>query len=152
RRREPGFRKHPAAAFEETRTAAEAIGDTVSPDELRRLFTLLGHEKILIVILDEFDRVEDARVRRAVADTIKSFSDHSVLATIIIVGVAETADDLIAEHQSIERVLVQVQMPRMQPGDMVEILEKGTARLHMTIDEGAARFIASLSQGLPYYT
>ena len=150
KKREAGFQSH--VIFEETRSAAEVIGERVTPDELRRLFTLMGQGKILIVILDEFDRIEKTATRRAIADTIKTFSDHSVPATIILAGVAETADELIAEHQSIERVLVQVQMQRMPANELIEILIKGTAKLKMTITDDAARFVASLSQGLPYYT
>lgn len=149
KKRQIGFQN--LSLFEETRSAAEAVGSTVSPDELRRLFTLLGDGKILIVILDEFDRL-DQQTRRAVADTIKTFADHSVPATIIVVGVAETISDLIAEHESIERVLVQVEMLRMRSDDLIDILHRGTKLLGMTIDDNAARFVASISQGLPYYT
>jgi Cdc6-like AAA superfamily ATPase len=148
KKRQAGFQK--LTLFEETRSAADVIGDKVTPDDLRRLFALIGDDKLLIIVLDEFDRLKQT-ARRAIADTIKTFADHSVPATIIVVGVAETIDDLIAEHQSIERVLVQVEMPLMTGEDLIEILHMGTARLNMTIGEDAARFIASLSQGLPYY-
>lgn len=150
KKRQAGFQN--LTLFEETRSAAEVIGDKVTPDDLRRLFTLIGEDKILIVILDEFDRLDKPIIRRAVADTIKTFSDHSVPVTLIVVGVAETVDELITEHESIERVLVQVQMPRMESAGLIEILQKGTARLKMTIADDAAQFIASLSQGLPHYT
>lgn len=150
KKRQAGFQN--LTIFEETRSAAEVIGDKVSPDDLRRLFTLMGEGKILIVILDEFDRLEKQVARRAVADTIKTFSDHAVPVTVIVVGVADTIDDLIAEHESIERALVQVQMPRMDADELIEILNKGTVRLNMKIQDAPARFIASLSQGLPHYT
>jgi Cdc6-like AAA superfamily ATPase len=150
RRRQPGF--HSLAILEETRAAAEVLRDDLSPDDLRRLLTLIGHEKILIIVFDEFDRIEDPLTCRAIADTIKTFSDHAVPATVIVVGVADTIDDLISQHESIERVLVQVQMPRMEPGELVEILRRGTERLKMTIDDDAAQFVARLSQGLPHYT
>jgi Cdc6-like AAA superfamily ATPase len=149
KRRQAGFQNY--SLFEETRSAAEVIGDKVSPDDLRRFFSLMGDGRILIIVLDEFDRLNRS-ARRAVADTVKTFSDHSVPVTIIVVGVADTIDELIAEHESIERVLVQVQMPRMDQAELMEILHKGTARLNMTIADDAARFIASVSQGLPHYT
>lgn len=149
KKRTAGFQN--LTLFEETRSAADVVGANVSPEDLRRLFALLGDGKILIIVLDEFDRLTQLS-RRAIADTIKTFSDHAVPATIIVVGVAETIDELITEHESIERVLVQVQMPRMQQAELMEILYKGTARLNMSIAEDAARFTASLSQGLPHYT
>lgn len=149
KKRTAGFQN--LTLFEETRSAAEVVGPDVSVDDLRRLFTLIGEGKIMIIILDEFDRL-DQPARRAIADTIKTFADHAVPATIIVVGVAETIDGLIAEHESIERVLVQVEMPRMDAVDLTQILHKGAFRLGMTVTEDAARFVASLSQGLPYYT
>ena len=124
----------------------------VTPDDVRSLLTRVGAHQLLLVILDEFDRLPTDRVRRAVADTIKTLSDHTVPATLVIVGVAETVGELIAEHESIERALIQVLMPRMKPEELHEILEKGTAKLGMQIEESAKTEIATLSQGLPNYT
>jgi hypothetical protein len=84
------------------------------------------------------------------ADTIKGLSDHAVDTTIIIIGVADSIDDLIAEHKSIERALVQVQMPRMSQGELFSIVEKGFAQATMKIDFEAKCQIAALSQGLPH--
>src|SRR5262245_45608562 len=64
KRRQAGFQ---LSIFEETKQASEVIGDKVSPDELRRLFTLMGDNKVLIIILDEFDRLTRSGTRRAVA-------------------------------------------------------------------------------------
>ncbi len=92
---------------------------------------------------------------------IKTLSDHSVGCTLILVGVADTVDELIAEHQSIERALLQVRMPRMSRDELIEIIDKGLAILNrtidnealmMTINDAAKQRIASLSQGLPHFT
>jgi hypothetical protein len=53
---------------------------------------------LVIVIFDEFDRLRDQIARRTMADTIKALSDHDVRATVVIVGVADTVDDLVAEQ------------------------------------------------------
>jgi hypothetical protein len=67
----------------------------------------------------------------------------------VLVGVADSVDELIAEHQSIERALVQIHMPRMSEAELVEIIEKGLAKAGMSIDPDIKKGIASLSQGLP---
>jgi hypothetical protein len=59
-----------------------------------------------IVILDEFDRLDDEDIERKMADTIKTLSDNSIEVTLIIVGVADSVDQLIGEHQSIDRAIV----------------------------------------------
>jgi hypothetical protein len=45
--------------------------------------------------------------------TIKTLSDNasSIKTTLILVGVADSVDELIGEHQSIERAIKQVPMP-----------------------------------------
>jgi Cdc6-like AAA superfamily ATPase len=148
KRQAPGFQM---SVFEETVKAADVVGGNVTPDEVRRLLTLLGEEKLIILIFDEFDRIQDLDTRRAMADTIKALSDHDVEATIIIVGVGDSVDEIIAEHRSIERALDQIQMPRMRREEVFELLRNGVGRLTMGITHQAQLRIALLSQGLPHY-
>lgn len=147
RRQAPGFQM---TVFEETVKAADVVGDTVSPDQVRRLLTLLGDNQLVILIFDEFDRLE-VDARRAMADTIKALSDHDVEATIILVGVSDSVEALIEEHRSVERALDQIQMPRMHREGVFELLTKGGERLNMTFTHQAKLRIALLSQGLPPY-
>lgn len=121
----------------------------VSPDDIRHVLTRLG--KCLIVI-DELDRITDTATTTLLADTIKNLSDHAIGTTLVLVGVADSVDTLIAEHRSIERALVQVRMPRMSQTELFQIIEKGLTASEMTIEEDAKRKIAALSQGLPHYT
>lgn len=124
--------------------------EDINPNSLRFLFRQLSNK--VIIIIDEFDRVTDDDTKRLLADTIKNFSDYKVDTTFVLVGIADSVDDLIAEHQSVERALVQVNMPRMTSAELKEIIAKGTANLKMEIDRGAQLQIVKLSQGLPHYT
>lgn len=121
----------------------------VSPDDVRQALTRLGES---IVIVDELDRIEDPQFSRQMADTIKTLSDHSVPTTVVLVGVADSVDELIAEHRSIERSLSQVHMPRMSPPELRAILDKAYTTVGMTVSTEAADRIASLSRGLPHFT
>ena len=121
-----------------------------SPEDIRYLLQRVGGRLLLVV--DEYDRLEDGSVSRLMADTIKALSDHSVNATIILVGVADTVDQLIAEHQSIDRCLVQVHMPRMSSEELADILDKGLFQVGMDIEDTARFLVTFLSQGLPHYT
>lgn len=118
------------------------------PDSIRQMLTNLSQGSIPILIVDEFDRLSQ-RVKAAFADTIKSLSDHAVNATVILVGVPDSINDLIREHQSVERALVQIRMPRMSEQEIAEIVNNGLQRLGMSIDADAMSRIVSLSQGLP---
>jgi len=147
-----GFGRGPKS---EVFTAAAAMlpdhSIPISPDHVRRGLTLLAQYATPIIIIDEFDRLP-AEPKRAFADTIKTLSDHSVGATVVLVGVADSVDQLISEHQSVERALVQVRIPRMSPTEIRAIIEKGLERLGMSIAPSALHKISLLSQGLPHYT
>jgi Cdc6-like AAA superfamily ATPase len=137
--------------FEETVKAADVIREDASPDEVRRLLSLLADTGMLIIIFDEFDRILDDMTRRMMADTIKALSDHDVPITIILVGVADSVDDLISQHESIERAIVQTKMPLMSISELEQIIDNGMSRLQMTIEKGAKREIALMCQGFPHY-
>jgi DNA polymerase III gamma/tau subunit len=122
-----------------------------TPDNVRRALSIVSQIYIPIIILDEFDRLSDA-VKHSVADTVKTLSDHGVDATIIMVGVADTVGELIREHASVERAMVQVPMPRMSEVEIAEIITKGNQQLHLTVTGAAQKTIRVLSQGLPHYT
>lgn len=131
-------------------TVAEQLPDDIGPDDVVAILEALS-SVLLILVIDEFDRISNARVRTAIADTIKTLSDHTIDATIVLVGVADSVDELIEEHQSIERALVQIRMPRMSTGELHEILDNGLRVLGMSMDPQAKQEIASLSKGLPHY-
>lgn len=137
--------QHSAIAF------VNHVPERITFDDVRRLLALLTTASIPVVIMDEFDRM-NAETRRMISDTIKMLSDHTIRATLVLVGVADSVDQLIQEHESVERAVVQIQMPRMSRPELHEILEKGMQRLGMRMDNTARSYIALLSQGLPTYT
>ena len=115
---------------------------------LQRLCTVVED---VVIIIDEFDRIKSADAIAGLADTIKNLSDNAIAATIILVGAAHSVDQLIAEHSSLKRALVQVRIPRMSLAELHEIMDLGFTQLQMKILPGAKRLIAGLAQGLPHY-
>lgn len=122
----------------------------VKPDDIRYALNRLPEKSI--IILDEVDRLKGDQITTLLADTIKNLSDHSVNATLVLVGVADSVEELITEHKSIERALVQVPVPRMSRTELGQIIDKGLERTHLTMDEGAKDWVTYLSQGFPYFT
>lgn len=135
-----------------SRTVLDMLPETLTPDVVRRILEKLSIGNFLVPIFDEFDRIECPETSILMADTIKGLSDYAVDTTVIVIGVAESVDELIKEHQSIERALVQVPMPRMSGEEVSEIINNGLKRLTMRIDESERNNIVYLSQGLPYVT
>jgi Cdc6-like AAA superfamily ATPase len=141
-----------ADEIESSHSVIDALPDTLNPDEVRRVLTELARGVTLVVVFDEFDRIQTHALTVTMADTIKMLSDYSVPATILLIGVADSVDELIKEHESIERALVQVPMPRMSDDEVREIISNGLARLKMQIDQDALDHMVNLSQGIPYIT
>jgi energy-coupling factor transporter ATP-binding protein EcfA2 len=120
------------------------------PEHVRHALQRLGSRTLIVI--DELDRLEDDDALSLLADTIKTLSDHSVPVTLVLVGVADSVDELIGDHLSIERALTQIHMPRMSVSELEEIVDKGLSELDMAIASDARRRIARLSEGLPHYT
>lgn len=149
------FRPKRGAGFVARTTAepvdlVELLGGQVFPDNVQHVLSLL--QPHALVIIDEFDRIRTPDTRTLLTDTIKTFSDYSADATIILVGVADSVDELIRGHQSVDRALVQVRLPRMSRNELNEIVNKGLQSIQMEITSDALEYISSLSQGLPHYT
>ena len=111
-----------------------------------------SRQRAIAIFIDEFDRFRHPDGRVLFADTIKALSDRVVSSTIVLIGVADSVGELIREHRSVERALVQIQMPRMSASELAEIATNGIAAASMTIAGGAVARITALSQGLPHYT
>lgn len=120
------------------------------PEDVRYL--LQAEQDTRLIVIDELDRLEDDEAMSLLADTIKTLSDNSVDATLVLVGVADSIDELIGDHQSIERALVQVPVQRMSQKELREIIRKGLEQLNLSIEPAAQSQIAYLSEGLPHYT
>ncbi len=135
----------------EENTLEDLLSDSVDirPEDIRYY---LERIQDILIIIDEVDRIHDDRTIRLMADTIKTLSDNSLRTTIMLIGVADSVNELIQEHLSTERSLVQVRMPRMSVEELSEILNKGYSELQLTINDSAKNKIIRLSQGLPHYT
>lgn len=125
-------------------------GIPLSPEDVR--YTLARESVPAVIVIDELDRFDDDESLSLLADLIKSLSDHNVPSTLVMVGVAESIDELMGEHESIARSLVKVRMPRMSRRELIQILEEGWPRAGLTATEEAEARITILSRGLPHFT
>lgn len=144
--RRTGFRAQPA---EEQLDLAELLPEVLRPADIVSAARTLGRT---VVILDEFDRLQGSETARAFADTLKALSDADADMTVVIVGVGRSVTELIGEHESVERCLKQVGIPRMSDAEADSIVTTGLARAGMTIQLEAKERIIRLSQGFPHYT
>ncbi|MFZ7096098.1 AAA family ATPase [Luteimonas dalianensis] len=135
----------------ERRVVAEDHAAQITPDDVILELSSFGANSTPVIMIDEFDRIADSRATTLMADTIKALSDYSSKATVIIVGVAEDVGDLIEGHRSISRALLQVKMPRMDQGELSQIIESRYGKCGLKCDDEALWKMTFLSRGLPYY-
>lgn len=132
-----------------------SLCDLLQKDEVlttQRIVEILSNIDSPIIILDEFDRLEnDLFNKKIFTDTLKLISDTLPTATIIIVGVSEDISNLILEHESIERNLGQIYMPTMSTEEIKEIIQKGEEPLNLLFDDDVIDKIVELASGYPHF-
>ena len=104
-----------------------------------------------IFVLDEFDRADKATLGHSVIETIKSFSDAGIRATLVIVGVADSLDDIMGYHESIRRNVCGISMRLLSDTEFTELIDIGCRRTGLSFSGEASARIASLSQAIPYF-
>jgi Cdc6-like AAA superfamily ATPase len=141
-----------ARVFEELGITVDSTNwkyEPPAPDSIRRI--LSKHGETVFIVLDEFDRIEDDDTLSLMADTIKALSDHVAPSKLVIVGVADSIDQIIGEHESVQRAIEEIPMPRMTQEELSGIIDKGLEALGMSISDDARRHIGRLAEGLPHY-
>lgn len=149
------LRRSRGMGFGRSETLTERSLSTLVPSELKPddIRVILGDlPEPVTFIIDEIDTLVDDLAMPLMAHTIKGLSDYAVKSKIILVGVADTVEDLVKEHRSIERSLVQVRMPRMSRNELFEVINRALVKVSIEIDPDAKQVIAHLSHGLPHYT
>lgn len=136
---------------QEMATHRMADFDGTDPNDVRLMVQSLPNPAVIVI--DEFDRVPlSTDARRLMADTIKLFSDTGIGSTIVLLGVADSIGELIAEHQSISRNVAQIAVEPMTTTELSDIIRKGYDRVGLGYADSLPRQIAELSQGYPHYT
>lgn len=120
-----------------------------NPEQIRRIFANLDPGSV--IILDEYDRWDDDDGLSLMADTIKTISDNRTAAKLVIVGVADSIDQLVGEHESVQRSFHEVPMPRMSSDDCAAIVDGGLSELSLRIAGDVRGVVVGLSEGLPYF-
>jgi hypothetical protein len=138
-----------------TRAGVENFEQLLPPDEigvptLIQTFEKL-HDKHVILVIDEYDRVTNEATKNKFAELIKNMSDASAPVTLLLIGVAENVDELLGKHPSLQRTLVTIPLPLMAPREIAGIIESGERKSGFRFDPAVREKIVELAQGLPYH-
>ena len=121
----------------------------IGPSDVAAVFELLKTHAVFII--DEFDRVGGDETKSQMADLIKNLSDNNSRVTIVLVGVGDSITGLIGEHPSVQRNLVQIELPPMTEDELTAIIRRGCDLIGLIPAEDVLTEIASLSDGFPHY-
>lgn len=124
--------------------------DSLDSTDIQHVFENLTTR--LLIIFDEFDSITNDETKTKMADTIKALSDNVPNVTVLIVGIAGDVINLIGEHPSLERCLIQIQMPRMSDEELAQIIDNGLKKLELEIIQNVKEKIIEYSSGFPHYT
>lgn len=122
--------------------------DLTQNDVIRRM-SEFKQNTIPIIVIDEYQQFKDTVGAGYISETIKALSDASCHATIIVVGVGDTVDDLVRGHKSITRCSEEVLMPRMHNDELHDLLWARVNQLGMKMEGDAKWKIITLAKGLP---
>ena len=104
----------------------------------------------ILIIVDEFDRIQD---KTGLASILKSLGPEGV--TFALVGVANTIQDLIFDHESVARQLADgaVHIEPMPEPELREIISRAMGLLDdkYGFTEDATKWIVSIAKGHPFY-
>jgi len=104
----------------------------------------------LLMVLDEFDRVESSEFRLSIAELIKGLSDRASRVQVMIAGVARNLTELVDHVPSIQRNILALPVFRMTDVEVRELIQIGEERSDLRFEEAARNAIVTAANGLPY--
>jgi Cdc6-like AAA superfamily ATPase len=109
------------------------------------------HDRHVILVVDEYDRVTAEETKAKFAELIKNMSDATAPVTLVIIGVADDVRQLLGKHPSLQRTLVTVPMPLMTRREIDGIIAIGEEKSGLRFDPWVRQTIVDFAQGLPYH-
>ena len=145
-----GFEKE-STSYSKPYTISDLLGTQKNQSSvLHKALQIMPSRSILI--FDEFDRLGKRFNISQFVDHIKDISDNYTEMTFIVVGLAQTINELITEHQSLERNLMQIQLLLMTDDELSGICKTGIRRAEIQMEESIIRKIVKYSCGFPHFT
>lgn len=144
--------------------AVFAEGAVASEHETSRVYKVVTHDLAPafvaetlraakgLLMIDEADAIPRVGDKKKLAELIKLLSDNGSTFKLLVVGIADTANDLTGGHPSVQRCLKETKLGRMPDRELAQIVEGGAAKARLEFDPSAVTAIVHLSSGYPHFT
>jgi len=132
------------------------MGEVQCPRSLNECIRLLSavarlHSQSPIVVIDEFNQVEDKAEQLQFANVAKGLSDDHVPLALIFCGIGGSPEDLFAANPSAYRNFHTVHLDRLPWPGRLEIIDAAAKHLGIDIDSTSSYRIGSVSDGFPHF-
>lgn len=104
----------------------------------------------LVVVIDEIDRMATSE-RTKFAELIKNASTEAENIHFILCGIGANVEELIGEHLSSARMIEPVEVPRLTPGQIIEIITNATEDIDFEVHREFLIRISVVSDGFPHF-
>ncbi|WP_165843964.1 ATP-binding protein [Phenylobacterium kunshanense] len=139
-----------ATEAEKGATLADLLpAEPLTPRKFGDLASKLTGTRVLI-ILDEFDRVDSGAFRRDVAELIKNLSDRLGRVQLVLAGVAADLTELVEHIPSIRRNIFALRVPKMTETEVLQIVANGERETDLKFDADASASVVTVARGSPY--
>jgi hypothetical protein len=105
-----------------------------------------------LFFIDEADALRSPEDKKKLAELIKLLSDQGSSLKVLMVGIAETANELTAGHPSVTRCLRETRLSRMSDLELQTIISGGEDKIDVAFSSSASARIVAVSSGYPHFT
>ena len=135
--------------FQSTR---ESISVSQAANLIETTFGIHSYgDKIPVVMVDEFDRLENQSTIESVSDLLKQLSVINARMKFCFCGVTDDLGDLLSAHQSVERYLYAVELRPVSYDAMLELIADVCAEFGVELDRGKAIRVTQIAAGYPHF-
>jgi Cdc6-like AAA superfamily ATPase len=105
-----------------------------------------------LLLVDEADALATKEDKQKLAELIKLLSDAASSFKVLVVGIAETGQELTGSHPSVQRCLKETKLGRMTNTELSAIVTGGAEKAQLSFAADAVGSIVNLSAGYPHFT
>jgi len=128
----------------------DAFGSDSTPLQVVTIASMIEYSQVILII-DEFDRIELADPRADIATTLKLLSDRRLPVRVILAGDEDSFAEIIDNHPSLRRHVTQISTKPLEPEAISSVLDLCASRSGMQFADPAKELLVRISAGSPYH-
>lgn len=145
----------PDAAIDAAMRQAYTVKKELIPKDFGpRIFAYLVEnlfQQPTIFVLDEFDRINDPQVKADIAITMKLLSDADSNLVFMLVGIAQSVNEVIEAHPSLRRHVKTLRLDRIDESSVSALINRGCSVAGIDVTPDARAAIIRAACGSPYH-